>query len=102
MVQVGNQISCRGRLIMIQTRAEFIPQYLFTALFYPIGNLLVALCAFLDLLDSLWNVVRQNQHVVACQKRHIRHAVSRHRLRHTFHVESVGEDQTFKAHLILQ
>ena len=87
---------------MIQTRAVFILQYLFAALFYPIGNLLVAFRAFLNLLDSLRHVVRKDQHVVACQKRHIRHAVSRHRLRHAFHVESVGEDQTFKAHLILQ
>ena len=102
LLQVGHQIGSRHRFIMVEAHTVFVTQDLLTALLKPCSGLFVAFsCRFYG-LDGKRHVGRQDQDVVARHKSHVRHAVLTHFLRNAFHVEAVGENQAFEAHLFFQ
>ena len=102
LLQVGHEVVGRHCFEMVETSAILVAQDLLAAFFQPCRSIGVAFRCVFDGLDGIRHVVGQNQHIVAGHESHIWHAILTHLLRHTLHIEAVGEDQTFEAHLFFQ
>ena len=87
---------------MVQTSAILVAQNFLAAFLQTGCRYRVAFRSLLDGFDGKRHIGRQNQHIVTSHERNIRHTVLPHLFRDAFHVEAIGENQAFKAHLAFQ